>query len=318
MRAIITGFAVLVLALMGGHQQSAGAQEIEPPLGLEWPGLEPELFAPGIVNTDGIEINLVFNADYTEIYYSPYIDGIAYIYMISRTTDGWSEPRQLDLFTGFEWTEAVDMDLSPDGNKLYFLGITPDPDTDDGMQADTWVSTRTPEGWSLAERLPEPINTEYPEIYPTMTADGALWFLSHRPELIGVRDLFRAGPDGLGGFEDPVRLPAPINGPWRKGDTAASPDGRTIVTNGTRPDGFGGGDLYIFFLEGDDPMTGPWAGPIHLDERFNSEATDFCPMFSKDGRIFSYSRRFGDTWPTTTDAEIYWVDASVLEEFRPE
>ena len=40
------------------------------------------------------------------------------------------------------------------------------------------------------------------------------------------------------------------------------------------------------------------------------------PMVSPDGRWFSFSRRYGETWPTTTDAEIYWMDASIIEELR--
>ena len=48
----------------------------------------------------------------------------------------------------------------------------------------------------------------------------------------------------------------------------------------------------------------------------NSKELDFCPMVSPDGRWFSFSRRYGDSWPTTTDAEIYWMSASIIEALR--
>ncbi len=51
---------------------------------------------------------------------------------------------------------------------------------------------------------------------------------------------------------------------------------------------------------------------------FNGPEVDFCPMVSPDGRWFSFSRRYGKSWDTTTDAEIYWVDASVLDALRPD
>ena len=51
---------------------------------------------------------------------------------------------------------------------------------------------------------------------------------------------------------------------------------------------------------------------------FNGPEVDFCPMISPDGKWFSFSRRYGETWDTTTDAEIYWVDASALDELRPD
>ena len=37
-------------------------------------------------------------------------------------------------------------------------------------------------------------------------------------------------------------------------------------------------------------------------------------MVSPDGRWFSFSRRYGETRPTTTDAEIYRMDASIIED----
>ena len=55
-----------------------------------------------------------------------------------------------------------------------------------------------------------------------------------------------------------------------------------------------------------------------MGPQFNSELIDFCPMFSPDGRWFSFSRRYGDSWPTATDAEIFWVNAKALEQFRAE
>ncbi|MDX2438265.1 MAG: hypothetical protein QNL88_14605 [Acidobacteriota bacterium] len=35
-----------------------------------------------------------------------------------------------------------------------------------------------------------------------------------------------------------------------------------------------------------------------------------------DGRWISFSRRYGETWPTTTDAEIYWMDAAIIKKLR--
>ena len=42
---------------------------------------------------------------------------------------------------------------------------------------------------------------------------------------------------------------------------------------------------------------------------FNGQEVDFCPMVTPDRKWFSFSRRYGDTWGATTDAEVYWVDA---------
>ena len=61
---------------------------------------------------------------------------------------------------------------------------------------------------------------------------------------------------------------------------------------------------------------GGWTEPKNMGPAINGPELEFCPMVSPDGRWFSFSRRYGDTWPSTTDAEIYWMDASVIEALR--
>jgi len=286
------------------------AQQTEPPVfGSPWPGHSPALIAPGVINTDGIEINLVFTSDYRELFFSRMDDRLFYIYTARRGPNGWDTPVRLDLFPDDPTAEAVDMSLSPDDSTLYFLGVKR---LNGQQQTDIYVSERSGSGWSPARPEPAPVSTEHDESYPTVTADGSLWFLSNRPGTRGVRDLYRARPLADGGFAAPVAIGPPIDADWRKGDTAVSSDQEIIVTSGTRPGGLGRGDLYISFRRPD----GSYSEPRNMGPEFNSELTDFCPMFSPDGRWFSFSRRIGDSWPTTTDAEIYWVDAAILDRFR--
>ena len=87
-----------------------------------------------------------------------------------------------------------------------------------------------------------------------------------------------------------------------------------LILSSREREGYGSGDLFVAFRTAD----GGWSEPKNMGPRFNSPLLDFCPMFSPDGRWFSFSRRYGDTWATTTDAEIYWFNAKALEEFRPE
>lgn len=302
-----------LFALVGVALACAGCQTTRHPrhqiFGSPWPGNSPELIAPGVINTDGIEINLVFTKDYREVFFARMENGVFFIYTAHLRPDGWVAPSRLDLFPNDPTAEAVDMSLSPDGNKLYFLGIT---QSDGKEQTDIYVSERHASGWSPANRVPAPVSTEHDEIYPVVTADGSLWFVSNRPGTRGVRDLYRARPLADGGFADPVAIGPPIDGEWRKGDTAVSPDQGIIVMAGTREGGYGRGDLYISFRERD----GSYTEPKNMGPPFNSELLDFCPMFSPDGRWFSFSRRYGDSWPTATDAEIFWVNAKALEQFR--
>jgi len=304
---------LIVFAAMSAAIACAGCQTTQHKkhqvFGSPWPGNTPELIAPGIINTDGIEINLVFTSDYRELIFSRREDGVFYIHSARRGPSGWRVPERLNLFPDDPTAEAVDMTLSPDDNKLYFLGIT---QSNGKAQTDIYVSQRNDLGWSPAQIVPAPVSTEHEEIYPVVTADGSLWFASNRPGTRGVRDLYRARSLPDGSFAEPVAIGPPIDAEWRKGDTTVSPDQGIIVMSGTRPGGYGRGDLYISFRQDD----GSYSEPKNMGPQFNSELLDFCPMFSPDGRWFSFSRRYGDSWPTATDAEIFWVSAKALEQFR--
>jgi hypothetical protein len=311
---MIRRFTVLLAAALvaGGCQTPQPRPDADGALGITWPGRTPELFAAGVVNTDGIEINLVFNRAYTEVFFARSTDRAFSIYASRRGPDGWTTPEELQMFPEGAGGEAVDMALSPDERSLYFLGITPREPGSEEKDTDIWVSDRTDTGWSLARRVPAPISTEHAEIYPVLTADGSLWFVSDRPGGNGPRDLYRARPRPDGGFDPPVSLDAPINTELSKGDTFVAPDESYIILSSRRPGGHGSGDLYVSF-RGDD---GGWTEPKNMGPLINTPEIEFCPMVSPDGRWLSFSRRYGDTWDTTTDAEIYWMDASIIEDMR--
>lgn len=115
-----------------------------------------------------------------------------------------------------------------------------------------------------------------------------------------------------GTFAAPVNVGPPINTSFSEGDTFVSPDESYLIVTSRRPGGFGEGDLYISFRDGD----GGWSEPVNLGETINSVQLDFCPMVTPDGKYLFFSRRWGATWDDTTRCEIYWVDARVLERFR--
>ncbi len=279
------------------------------PFDTSWPGNKPALFAPGVVNTDGVEINLVFNPEYTELFFSRTVDKVFFVYT-SRLVDGtWTAPKRLDLYGEGVRGEAVDMALSPDGQWLYFLGITSEGET---TQSDIWVSARTDSGWSLARRLGPSVNTGYRESYPTVVSDGSLYFVSDRPSELGPRHLYKAVRRADGSIEPAVPVGPPIDTEQTKGDTFVAPDESYLIFSSSGREGYGSGDLFVAFRTAD----GGWSEPKNMGTVINTEELEFCPMVSPDGRWLSFSRRYGETWPTTTDAEIYWMDAAILEGLR--
>jgi len=310
---------------------SAGPPEPEMRyLGQTPPGTAAELFAPGIVSTGAVELNSVFSPDGREFFFTRLIDGPdetgeypgksrSIMHHMVYENGAWSEARPLRLFPDAPHTWTADMAVSPDGQLLYFMG--PHPVDAEGERSDLnlWVSRRTDNGWSLAEPLPEPVNSEADELYSSVVADGSLYFTSNRPGDYpeGYFQLFYAQRLADGSFADPVNAWPALSTYF--GDTFVAPDESFMILSGWLADEIvpGRWDLYVSFR---DP-EGNWGEPINLGEDVNAEIT-YCPMVSPDGKYLFFSRMRSDPpdggWPNVVEGDVYWVDMEVVHRLRPE
>jgi hypothetical protein len=333
--------AVLVLACAWAQVTAAGCADgrregrhggldlAAPPvpyLGQPAPALLPERFAPGIVSTGAIELNAVFAPDGREFLFTRLIDGGEEEGYPGRTRpvmhhsvfeDGrWSAPRPLLLYPGGALAVAVDMAISPDGGELVFAGRHPHEFSSGEPVFDLWKSRRTDRGWSIATVLPPPVRSPASEIYSVLVSDGSIYFTSNRPGGFaegGRFDVYRAQRVPDGGFAEPVNVGPPINSASGIGDTFVAPDESYLIFASSRPGGYGQGDLYVSFRRAD----GAWTDPVNLGDGINTKDTEFCPMVSPDGRYLFFSRRWGSGWATATGGDVFWVDAVILDRFRP-
>jgi outer membrane protein OmpA-like peptidoglycan-associated protein len=96
--------------------------------------------------------------------------------------------------------------LSPDGQVLYFAA-----DLNGGYGGmDLYMSQRIGEAWSKPINLGDKINTPKNEIYPTMSADGTLFFASNSALSLGGYDIYYSRLIN-GQWDIANRLPEPIN-----------------------------------------------------------------------------------------------------------
>ncbi len=308
--AVVTTAAAL--AFTYGCGSSDGSQELVPYLGQPVPGLTPVLFAPGVVNTDDIEINGVFTPDGRTFFFARQIDGVFTIFRSSFEGPGWSEPSAMDIYGDGTRVLAVDMTVTADGTSLYFLGRHDHEGEEGPPDLDIWISRREGDTWEPAELVPPPVSTDLPESYPVVVADGSLYFPSQRPDGLGGFDIYRSQrlPDGR--FAEPVNLGPPVNTEFPEGDTFVAPDESYLILSSERPGGLGQNDLYVSFRE----PEGGWSEPVSLGPAINSQKTDFCPMVTPDGKYLFFSRRTGGSWAEASEGEIFWVDIAVVEELR--
>ena len=297
-------------------------------LGQNPPGSEPVVFAPGLISTGLSELNSVFTSDGKEFYYAVDI-GLDWVIMMTAEIDGvWREPEVVSFTHGHS---GVDLCITDDGQRLFYCsnrsrtgGSEPE------NNVDIWYVDRMEDGgWSKPTNLAV-INSDVHEFYPTLTDEGTLYFLSRREGGVGSSDIYRSRLVN-GQYQEPENIGPVVNSPGPEGDAFVARDESYVIFNSRGHEaGPGGGSLFISYRNAE----GSWSPPQNLGSVMKADRSDFCPMLSPDGKYFFFSSarpRLEDaagfiTWaslheaqsrPENGSTDIYWVDASFIEELRP-
>ncbi|MEO1244220.1 MAG: polysaccharide deacetylase family protein [Pseudomonadota bacterium] len=267
------------------------------------PGNEPTVFAPGKVSrSDAYEYGSVFSASGTEAFFGVDVGERAEI-RTTRLEDGeWKTPEVVLADPVFTYGDPF---LSLDGSRLYFISNRPREGGFEPADFDIWYVDRRQDGWSEPVNLGAPINTPANEYYVSLTDDGHLAFASNRGAG-GQRnfDVYVAAPKDDGGYYPPQRLPDSVNSPAYEADPFIAHDGSYLIFGATRRDGSGRGDLYISFKD----EEGEWSEAVSMGPRINTQHHELCPYVSRDGRYLFY----------TSNEDIRWLDAAVIDELRQE
>ena len=275
-----------VAALSGASQAQDETPVAEGPyIGQTLPGLMPELFAPGIVSTDSLEIEGVFAPGMKEFYFTRQVPGDRVNTHVVRYKDG-------------AWYESVfgprtgEVSISTDGNTMY-LGNK--------------YRERIASGWSEEKSL-GPLFDEFPVMRLTASTANTYVF-DERDEVGSIR--YSRMVDGK--REEPKVFSTEINSGTFTGHPFIAPDESYIIWDSDREEGYGDSDLYICFRQED----GSWGPAINMGEDINTEYEDAFGSVTPDGKFF-----FFHTVNLTEDrsgdfANIYWVDAQVIENLRP-
>mgnify|MGYP000365174584 CR=1 FL=1 len=180
--------------------------------------------------------------------------------------------------------------LSPDNKRLYFVSNRPVNQKDSLIKNfDIWYVEREElnNDWSEPINIGLPINTEHAEFYPSVSANGNLYFTRNSPETVGEDDIFLSQWIG-NEYDSPIALSKSINSEGYEFNAYIAPDESYIIFSGyNRKDGFGSGDLYISRRD-----EGTWSSATNLGPDINSSAMDYCPFVDiNSGTLYFTSRR---------------------------
>ncbi|WP_288132799.1 hypothetical protein [Microbulbifer sp.] len=287
----ISSFLLLSALLMAGESFSHDDSPVleGPYLGQNPPGLEPEVFAPGIVSIASWGDAGRFSPDMDEFHVLRWgrenNQRVTESVTFKRMDNRWHE-------VAVPGRDGVPF-FSPDGKTLHF-----------GKR----YKERTKDGWSEMKSLGSPYE-EIRIMSLTASENGTYVF-----------DEVGTGGDGIirysrlvdGKREEPKPFGKEINtGTWNAHPFIA-PDESYIMWDGDRENGYGSSDLYISFRKPD----GSWGEAINLGDKVNTDAEEGGPQITPDGKYLFFNRVVTRK-SGATDSDLYWVDARIIEGLRP-
>jgi hypothetical protein len=288
--AVLPTVALLFGSACGPAQEREEEEAVltlESELGSACPSVKK--FEPGTVSTAEDEGRIVFSPDRKTLYFHRFLEaeGRLAILQSQRGSSGWSTPVVASFSGPFNDLDAF---VTGDGQRLYFASDRP---TDGSGVArpdwELWYVSRTPQGWSAPVHI-SGINTSANELFPTVTADGSLYFNSDREGGYGAWDIYRARRQGAGFAAAENVGPGVTTDAWEF-NPAVDPTGNVLLFGSIgRPDTLGGADIYASVRLG-----GTWQSAKNLGPCINTAAEEFHPSFS----VSHPSLYFIRTSPTT-------------------
>jgi Tol biopolymer transport system component len=299
MRKLQSTFGTLVLlslfciSLIGGHALAQQQTSSLHPYASVRPMPEPVLFGEGLISTAEDELNAAFSPDGKSLYFckNAPVNRQGVIVVSNFVKGKWSKPEVVPFSGQYSDYDPI---FSHDGAKLFFVSNRPLTGTGAPKKDyDIWVVEKRENGWSAPVNLGAPVNSDTDEFYPSVATDGTIYFSSVRPGGKGSFDLQRSRfVDGK--YTAPENL-GEANSQSAEIDSFVAPDQSFIIfASYGRPDDMGRGDLYISYQR-----NGVWSKAVNLGAPINSNAREYCPIGSPDGKYFFFTsfRGFADKPP---------------------
>ena len=248
-----------------------------------------EVFLPELFSQFPHVRDLSISYDQSELYFT--VEGFkkefSFIAVSKKKNGVWQQP-SVAPFSGMD--KDLEPFLSPNNLMLFFVSNRKINDNIDKKDMDIWFVERTSTSskWSEPKNIGTPINTDNDEFYPSIAANGNLYFTaSIENDTKGKEDIYRSELIN-GNYQTPVSLSKNINSETYEFNAYISPDESILVYSSyRRPDGVGGTDLYTSTKN----EKGVWTPAKNLEE-INSKNTDYCPFVDfKTGKLYFTSDR---------------------------
>lgn len=190
--------------------------------------------------------------------------------IVSFTGTGWSEKRN--------WSEINTSDnegcitVSADGKWMAFTQCNKKEDKGD---CDIFFSYWENERWSAPKTFGPLVNTNEWESQPSFSVDGSVLVFTRERGYQQDLMMSMKGADGV------WALPKELNINTSKNEHNAflHPDGNTMYFISDRPEGMGGDDVFVTYLQKDER----WSVPVNIGYPVNTKKDELSFSVSRDG-----------------------------------
>lgn len=287
-------FAIFIISGVSRAQDEFPVLE-GPYMGQSPPGKTAEVFAPGVISTDGWEVQPVFAPGMNEFYFVT--DGEGFKFLTDK--EKYERPTIFGFrLEGKRWHKFIELPrtgepfISADGQIMYLA---------------KGYRERAASGWSNVKSLgPMFERDDWGVMRLTASVDGTYVFDDFK-----TGDVIRISRIVDGERQEPVELPEHINRGELTAHPFIAPDESYLIWDSEREDGYGGPDLYISFRQTD----GSWGPAVNMGPRVNSDRSDSYGSITPDGRFLIFNRKISGSG-ADLNVDIYWADAQIIEDLR--
>jgi outer membrane protein OmpA-like peptidoglycan-associated protein len=270
------------------------------------------------VNTEVSEYYPTVTIDGNKLIFTRRVNHINEDFYESDRVDGhWSMAKSLPGNINTNQNEGA-QNISQDGQWLIFTGCN----FPDGLgSCDLYISYLTPDGWSAAENLGEPINTESWESAPSLSPDKRdLYFTSNRPGGYGGNDIYVSHRLPNGQWTPPENLGPVINTAGNESAPFIHADNQSLYFTSDGHPGYGDDDLFV----SRKGPKGVWSKPENLGYPINTIENEGSLVVAADGKTAYYASDRADsrggldiyTFELRSDvrpAQTLWVRGKVFD-----
>lgn len=299
-----------------------------PYLGQELPGMTPKIFAPGIISTNMNASKIAISPDGHEIAFTLMnYNHTFYTLVFMRQENGvWSKPEVAPFSGKYHDSEPY---FSIDGTQLFFNSNRPVEGQEPTNDSDIWVVEKGESGWGAPMNLGSLVNSDKFEVNPAVSKNGTLYFASNLDGGKGSNDIYMSKLMN-GKYTEPENLGDAINTSFTESGPYIAPDESYIIFNRYRS--HTGHGLHISYRRND----GSWTEAINMGKEINTESAGSHGFVSPDGKYLFFTSGRNPYFPypdqkLTYDEivqifnsplngsyNIYWVDAKIIEELKPD